>query len=132
MKITDYTPPFRWDEKNETILDAEGYLLCEAGENTGPMITLALNNEAERGKESNPDFKKELDAAYEAGRLSVSLSGNKEVSFETEYQLKEFRSEQKELFDENGSAKSMITHKEPMTRMLKLINQLEQELKNKL
>lgn len=41
--------------------------------------------------------------------------------------LNDFRKEQPELFDENGKAFMRLSHVEPMTRMLKLINVLSFE-----
>jgi len=50
------------------------------------------------------------------------------MKFETEYQLKKFREEQAELFDNTGKAFARNSHVEPMTRMLELINALELEI----
>lgn len=52
------------------------------------------------------------------------------MEFETEYQLQNFRHEQNELFDHKGKAFERISHAEPMTRMLALINQMEKEIKS--
>lgn len=52
-------------------------------------------------------------------------------SFETEYQLQDFRSVQSSYFDETGKAYTgTIFNLDMAERMLKLINQLETELKN--
>ena len=51
--------------------------------------------------------------------------GEKKLSFETEYQLEEFRKIQPEYFNENGGIR---LNKNIMEQMLTLINQLETEL----
>ena len=53
------------------------------------------------------------------------------MTFELEYDLQQFREEQKELFDENGNAYTTVGIHKPAERMLKLINMLESELKLK-
>jgi len=50
------------------------------------------------------------------------------MKIETELLLQEFREEQSDLFDSNGIAYSMLSHKEPMTRILVLINAMNDEL----
>jgi hypothetical protein len=51
------------------------------------------------------------------------------ASFETEYQLQEFREIQSEYFDEDGKAYQAPTYKTgALEQMLNLINQLEKEL----
>ncbi|MEB0262903.1 hypothetical protein [Mucilaginibacter sp. 10I4] len=52
------------------------------------------------------------------------------MDFETEYQLQEFREIQADHFDENGKAYKFLVSTHLCERMLKLINQLEIELKN--
>lgn len=51
------------------------------------------------------------------------------MTFDLEYELEQFRIEQKELFDENGNAYETVGIHKPAERMLKLINMLESELK---
>lgn len=54
---------------------------------------------------------------------------SKEISFETEYHLEEFRKIQSEYFDENGKCYIGIhLSGNIMEQMLTLINQLEKEL----
>ncbi len=53
------------------------------------------------------------------------------MKFDTSYALQEFREEQPELFNKEGVAFDRMSHKEPMTRMLTLINLLESELPTK-
>lgn len=54
------------------------------------------------------------------------------MNFETEYQLQEFREIQGQYFDELGKAYTgTIFNLDTAERMLKLINQLEIELKTK-
>jgi hypothetical protein len=48
------------------------------------------------------------------------------MNFETQYLLEEFRAIQPELFDENGKSYRDRSSEE---QMLKLINQMEQEIK---
>jgi hypothetical protein len=50
------------------------------------------------------------------------------MNFETSYQLEEFRAIQPELFDESGKAYYNIDLRGPAEDMLKLINQMEQEI----
>jgi hypothetical protein len=53
------------------------------------------------------------------------------VYFETEYQLEEFRKIQFEYFNDNGEVyANLASHSFILNTMLKLINQLEMELKN--
>lgn len=52
------------------------------------------------------------------------------MTFETEYQLQEFREVQEQYFDEDGVTYTSI-HQSIMEQMLKLINQLELEIKGK-
>ena len=54
----------------------------------------------------------------------------KELTFETEYQLREFREIQSEYFNENGKTHFKDVRTNIMERMLTLINQLEIELSN--
>lgn len=51
------------------------------------------------------------------------------MTVELEYDLQIFRVEQKELFNKFGGAYSNVDYRNPAERMLKLINQLEKELK---
>ena len=51
------------------------------------------------------------------------------MTFELEYDLQQFREEQKELFDENGNAYTTVGIHKHAERMLKLINMLESQLK---
>ena len=54
------------------------------------------------------------------------------MTFETEYMLQEFREMQSEHFDENGKVYAGLGSQHWLAeRMLKLINQLEKEIKNK-
>jgi hypothetical protein len=50
------------------------------------------------------------------------------MTFETEYQLQEFREIEKEHFDENGTAYKLLISTHLAERLLKLVNQLESEL----
>lgn len=52
----------------------------------------------------------------------------KELSFETEYQLQEFRKIQGEYFDEHGETYFKNNKSAIMEKMFNLINQLEKEL----
>lgn len=53
------------------------------------------------------------------------------MTFETEYQLQEFRELQSNYFDEDGKAYTgTIFNLEMCERMLKLINQLESEIQS--
>ena len=51
------------------------------------------------------------------------------MTVELTYDLQSFRIEQKELFNKFGQAYSNVNYQNPAERMLKLINQLEKELK---
>jgi len=54
------------------------------------------------------------------------------MTFETEYQLQEFREVEKDYFDENGEYYSGLMGSNPKwmaEQMLKLINQMEAEIK---
>jgi hypothetical protein len=51
------------------------------------------------------------------------------MTFETQYQLEEFRAMQPELFDESGKAYRSVYAYGNMEDMLKLINQMEIEIK---
>ena len=51
------------------------------------------------------------------------------MTFDTEYALEEFRAIQPELFDESGKAYRSVYAYGNMEDMLKLINQMEYEIK---
>jgi hypothetical protein len=51
------------------------------------------------------------------------------MNFETSYLLEEFRAIQPELFDGSGKAYRSVYAYENMEDMLKLINQMEQEIR---
>jgi len=51
------------------------------------------------------------------------------MTVELTYDLQSFRIEQKELFNKFGQAYYNVNYQNPAERMLKLINQLEKELK---
>jgi hypothetical protein len=50
------------------------------------------------------------------------------MNFDTTYLLEEFRAIQPELFDESGKAYRMVNAHGVAEQMLKLINQMEQEI----
>lgn len=54
------------------------------------------------------------------------------ISFESEYQLEQFREIEKDHFTNEGNALKLYISTHLCERMLKLINQLETELKSKL
>ena len=62
---------------------------------------------------------------------SVEAALKKEISFDTEYELEQFRAIEKDHFDDNGKAYTLYISTHLCERMLKLINQLQTELKNK-
>lgn len=65
----------------------------------------------------------------ENGACDCGVIEKPKVSFETEYQLEQFREIERDHFDENGKAYKHLISTHLCEPMLELINQMEAEIK---